>query len=122
MKKARCSALLKKIKQATRENPYVISDIQTKDGKRPERYRCDCKVIWASDEKKEYTGVVGKLTDIDKDYDVVSALKDAAVKHSRSAEFSNSMTGLRIRDLRLLGMKRGFCFSICRLPMILYVM
>lgn len=81
--------LLKKIKQATRENPYVISDIQTKDGKRPERYRCDCKVIWASDEKKEYTGVVGKLTDIDKDYDVVSALKDAAVKHSRSAEFSN---------------------------------
>lgn len=81
--------LLKKIKQATRENPYVISDIQTKDGKRPERYRCDCKVIWASDEKKEYIGVVGKLTDIDKDYDVVSALKDAAVKHSRSAEFSN---------------------------------
>lgn len=81
--------LLKKIKQATRENPYVISDIQTKDGKRPERYRCDCKVIWASDEKKEYTGVVGKLTDIDKDYDVVSTLKDAAVKHSRSAEFSN---------------------------------
>ena len=81
--------LLKKIKQATRENPYVISDIQTKDGKRPERYRCDCKVIWASDEKKEYTGVVGKLTDIDKDYDVVSALEDAAVKHSRSAEFSN---------------------------------
>lgn len=81
--------LLKKIKQATRENPYVISDIYTKDGKRPERYRCDCKVIWASDEKKEYTGVVGKLTDIDKDYDVVSALKDAAVKHSRSAEFSN---------------------------------
>ena len=81
--------LLKKIKQATRENPYVISDIHTKDGKRPERYRCDCKVIWASDEKKEYAGVVGKLTDIDKDYDVVSALKDAAVKHSRSAEFSN---------------------------------
>ena len=81
--------LLKKIKQATRENPYVISDIQTKDGKRPERYRCDCKVIWASDEKKEYTGVVGKLTDIDKDYDVVSALEDAAVNHCRSAEFSN---------------------------------
>lgn len=81
--------LLTKIKQATRENPYVISDIQIKDGKRPERYRCDCKVIWASDEKKEYTGVVGKLTDIDKDYDVVSVLKDAAVNHSRSAEFSN---------------------------------
>ena len=81
--------LLKKIKQATRENPYVISDIQVKDGKKPERYRCDCKVIWASDEKKEYTGVVGKLTDIDRDYDIVSVLKDAAVKHSRSAEFSN---------------------------------
>ena len=53
----------------------------------PERYRCDCKVIWASEENNEYTGVVGKLTDIDADYSVVSDAKDIAIKHGRSAAF-----------------------------------
>ena len=89
IEKGSLNRLTKKIREATREMPHVVSDIRFLDGRTPERYRCDCKVIWASEENNEYTGVVGKLTDIDADYSVVSDAKDIAIKHGRSAAFSN---------------------------------
>ena len=89
IEKSSLNRLTKKIREATREMPHVVSDIRFLDGRTPERYRCDCKVIWASEENNEYTGVVGKLTDIDADYSVVSDAKDIAIKHGRSAAFSN---------------------------------
>ncbi len=75
IEKSSLNRLTKKIREATREMPHVVSDIRFLDGRTPERYRCDCKVIWASEENNEYTGVVGKLTDIDADYSVVSDAK-----------------------------------------------
>ena len=95
--------LLKKIRNATKENSVVVSDIQIKDGKKPERYRCDCKVIWASDEKKEYTGVVGMLTDVDMDYEIVSAVKDASRLHCRSSEFSRFYDRFKVSGFRIAG-------------------
>lgn len=103
IEKGSLDRLLRKIGQATREKPNVVSDIQVIDGKTPERYRCDCKVIWASDEKQEYTGVVGKLTDVDSDYSVVSAARDAAMKHSRSAEFSNFYRRFKTQGFAITG-------------------
>ena len=97
------NCLLKKIRNATKENPVVVSDIQTKDGKKPERYRCDCKVIWASDEKKEYTGVVGMLTDADADYEIVSAVSDAGRLHCRSSEFSRFYDRLKVSGFGISG-------------------
>lgn len=81
--------LIKKIRTATREMPNIVSAIQLTDGKKPERFLCKCKAIWASDEKNKLTGVVGKLIDIDEDYDIVNAAKEAALAHSRSSEFSS---------------------------------
>lgn len=81
--------LIKKIHTATREMPNIVSAIQLTDGKKPERFLCECKAIWASDEKNKLTGVVGKLIDIDEDYDIVNAAKEAALAHSRSSEFSS---------------------------------
>ncbi|MDD5804729.1 HD domain-containing phosphohydrolase [Blautia sp. HCP3S3_H10_1] len=95
--------LLNKIRQATRERPNVVSDIQVKDGRKPERYRCDCKMIWASDDSKEYTGVVGKLTDIDEDYSIVSAAKDAALEYSRSSAFSHFYDRFKTQGFAITG-------------------
>ena len=95
--------LLNKIRQATREKPNIVSDIQLIDGKKPVRYRCDCKVIWASDERSEFTGVVGRLTDIDEDYNVVNAVKEAAVSHSRSATFSNFYNRFKTQGFAITG-------------------
>ena len=81
--------LIKKIRKATREMPNIVSAIQLTDGKKPERFLCECKVIWASDEKSKLAGVVGKLIDIDEDYGIVNAAKEAALAHSRSSEFSS---------------------------------
>lgn len=81
--------LIKKIRTATREMPNIVSAIQLTDGKNPERFLCECKVIWASDEKNKLAGVVGKLIDIDEDYGIVNAAKEAALAHSRSSEFSS---------------------------------
>lgn len=81
--------LIKKIRTATREMPNIVSAIQLTDGKKPERFLCECKVIWASDEKNKLAGVVGKLIDIDEDYGIVNAAKEAALAHSRSSEFSS---------------------------------
>ena len=81
--------LIKKIRTATREMPNIVSAIQLTDGKKPERFLCECKAIWASDEKNKLTGVVGKLIDIDEDYGIVNAAKEAALAHSRSSEFSS---------------------------------
>ena len=81
--------LIKKIRTATRDMPNIVSAIQLTDGKKPERFLCECKAIWASDEKNKLTGVVGKLIDIDEDYDIVNAAKEAALAHSRSSEFSS---------------------------------
>lgn len=81
--------LIKKIHTATREMPNIVSAIQLTDGKKPERFLCECKAIWASDEKNKLAGVVGKLIDIDEDYGIVNAAKEAALAHSRSSEFSS---------------------------------
>ena len=81
--------LIKKIRTATREMPNIASAIQLTDGEKPERFLCECKGIWASDEKNKLIGVVGKLIDIDEDYSIVNAAKEAALAHSRSSEFSS---------------------------------
>ena len=95
--------LLRKIRNATREKSEVVSDLRVRDGKRPQHYRCECRVIWASDDKKEYTGVVGKLVDIDADYQVVSTLQEVALDYSRSAEFSDFYDRFKTQGFSIYG-------------------
>ena len=95
--------LLKKIGQATRETPNVVSDIQLLDGNKPERYRCDCKVIWGVENQNEYTCVIGKLTDIDEDYEVVSVAREAALLHSSSPKFSSFYERFKTQGFGITG-------------------
>ena len=83
--------LIRKITQATRETPDVVSNLLLKDGKSPCHYRCECRVIWTDGAEKGYTGVVGKLTDITDDYTVMETVREEGLKvlkKDRSAEFS----------------------------------
>ena len=83
--------LIRKIIQATRETPDVISNLLLTDGKNPCHYRCQCRVIWTDGAEKGYTGVVGKLTDITDDYMVMENVREEGLKvleKDRSAEFS----------------------------------
>ena len=95
--------LQKKIRQATRENPNVVSDIQLIDGNKPEHYRCDCKVIWGADDQREYTCIIGRLTDVDENYEVVSAAKEAALSHSYSPKFSSFYQRFKTQGLGITG-------------------
>ena len=84
--------LIRKITQATRETPDVVSNLLLKDGKSPCHYRCECRVIWTDGAEKGYTGVVGKLTDITDDYTVMETVREEGMKvlkKDRSAEFSS---------------------------------
>ena len=84
--------LIRKITQATRETPDVVSNLLLKDGKSPCHYRCECRVIWTDGAEKGYTGVVGKLTDITDDYTVMETVREEGLKvlkKDRSAEFSS---------------------------------
>ena len=84
--------LIRKITQATRETPDVVSNLLLKDGKNPCHYRCECRVIWTDGFEKGYTGVVGKLTDITDDYTVMETVREEGMKvlkKDRSAEFSS---------------------------------
>lgn len=84
--------LIRKITQATRETPDVVSNLFLKDGKSPCHYRCECRVIWTDGAEKGYTGVVGKLTDITDDYTVMETVQEEGLKvlkKDRSAEFSS---------------------------------
>ena len=83
--------LIRKIIQATRETPDVVSNLLLTDGKNPCHYRCQCRVIWTDGAEKGYTGVVGKLTDITDDYMVMENVREEGLKvleKDRSAEFS----------------------------------
>ncbi|MFR6467241.1 MAG: HD domain-containing phosphohydrolase [Ruminococcus sp.] len=83
--------LIRKITQATRETPDVISNLLLTDGKNPCHYRCQCRVIWTDGAEKGYTGIVGKLTDITDDYMVMENVREEGLKvleKDRSAEFS----------------------------------
>ena len=83
--------LIRKITQATRETPDVVSNLFLTDGKNPCHYRCQCRVIWTDGAEKGYTGVVGKLTDITDDYMVMENVREEGLKvleKDRSAEFS----------------------------------
>lgn len=84
--------LIRKITQATRETPDVVSNLLLKDGKNPCHYRCQCRVIWTDGAEKGYTGIVGKLTDITDDYMVMENVREEGLKvleKDRSAEFSS---------------------------------
>ena len=84
--------LIRKITQATRETPDVVSNLLLKDGKNPCHYRCQCRVIWTDGAEKGYTGIVGKLTDITDDYMVMETVREEGLKvlkKDRSAEFSS---------------------------------
>lgn len=84
--------LIRKITQATRETPDVVSNLLLTDGKNPCHYRCQCRVIWTDGAEKGYTGVVGKLTDITDDYMVMETVREEGLKvlkKDRSAEFSS---------------------------------
>ena len=84
--------LIRKITQATRETPDVVSNLFLTDGKNPCHYRCECRVIWTDGAEKGYTGVVGKLTDITDDYMVMENVREEGLKvleKDRSAEFSS---------------------------------
>ena len=84
--------LIRKITQATRETPDVVSNLFLTDGKNPCHYRCKCRVIWTDGAEKGYTGVVGKLTDITDDYMVMENVREEGWKvleKDRSAEFSS---------------------------------
>lgn len=84
--------LIRKITQATRETPDVVSNLFLTDGKNPCHYRCQCRVIWTDGAEKGYTGVVGKLTDITDDYMVMENVREEGLKvleKDRSAEFSS---------------------------------
>ena len=83
--------LIRKIIQATRETPDVVSNLLLTDGKNPCHYRCQCRVIWTDGAEKGYTGIVGKLTDITDDYMVMENVREEGLKvleKDRSAEFS----------------------------------
>ena len=83
--------LIRKITQATRETPDVVSNLLLTDGKNPCHYRCKCRVIWTDGAEKGYTGIVGKLTDITDDYMVMENVREEGLKvleKDRSAEFS----------------------------------
>lgn len=83
--------LIRKITQATRETPDVVSNLLLTDGKNPCHYRCECRVIWTDGAEKGYTGIVGKLTDITDDYMVMENVREEGLKvleKDRSAEFS----------------------------------
>ena len=83
--------LIRKITQATRETPDVVSNLFLTDGKNPCHYRCQCRVIWTDGAEKGYTGIVGKLTDITDDYMVMENVREEGLKvleKDRSAEFS----------------------------------
>lgn len=84
--------LIRKITQATRETPDVVSNLLLTDGKNPCHYRCQCRVIWTDGAEKGYTGIVGKLTDIRDDYMVMENVREEGLKvleKDRSAEFSS---------------------------------
>lgn len=84
--------LIRKITQATRETPDVVSNLLLTDGKNPCHYRCECRVIWTDGAEKGYTGIVGKLTDITDDYMVMENVREEGLKvleKDRSAEFSS---------------------------------
>ena len=84
--------LIRKITQAPRETPDVVSNLFLTDGKNPCHYRCQCRVIWTDGAEKGYTGVVGKLTDITDDYMVMENVREEGLKvleKDRSAEFSS---------------------------------
>lgn len=84
--------LIRKITQATRETPDVVSNLFLTDGKNPCHYRCKCRVIWTDGAEKGYTGIVGKLTDITDDYMVMENVREEGLKvleKDRSAEFSS---------------------------------
>lgn len=84
--------LIRKITQATRETPDVVSNLLLTDGKNPCHYRCQCRVIWTDGAEKGYTGIVGKLTDITDDYMVMENVREEGLKvleKDRSAEFSS---------------------------------
>ena len=84
--------LIRKITQATRETPDVVSNLFLTDGKNPCHYRCQCRVIWTDGAEKGYTGIVGKLTDITDDYMVMENVREEGLKvleKDRSAEFSS---------------------------------
>ena len=84
--------LIRKITQATRETPDVVSNLLLTDGKNPCHYRCQCRVIWTDGAEKGYTGVVGKLTDITDDYMVMENVREEGLKvleKDRSAEISS---------------------------------
>lgn len=83
--------LIRKITQATRETPDVVSNLLLTDGKNPCHYRCQCRVIWTDGAEKGYTGIVGKLTDITDDYMVMENVREEGLKvleKDRSTEFS----------------------------------
>lgn len=83
--------LIRKITQATRETPDVVSNLLLTDGKNPCHYRCQCRVIWTDGAEKGYTGIVGKLTDITDDYMVMENVREEGLKvleKDRSAEIS----------------------------------
>lgn len=84
--------LIRKITQATRETPDVVSNLLLTDGKNPCHYRCQCRVIWTDGAEKGYTGIVEKLTDITDDYMVMENVREEGLKvleKDRSAEFSS---------------------------------
>lgn len=84
--------LIRKITQATRETPDVVSNLLLTDGKNLCHYRCQCRVIWTDGAEKGYTGIVGKLTDITDDYMVMENVREEGLKvleKDRSAEFSS---------------------------------
>lgn len=72
--------LIRKITQATRETPDVVSNLLLTDGKNPCHYRCQCRVIWTDGAEKGYTGIVGKLTDITDDYMVMENVREEGLK------------------------------------------
>ena len=113
--------LIRKITQATRETPDVVSNLLLTDGKNPCHYRCECRVIWTDGAEKGYTGVVGKLTDITDDYTVMENVREEGLKvlkKDRSAEFSSFYDRFKNAASPQMERKRGFCFSTCRSPMI----
>ena len=103
IEKSSLERFLEKIRKATKENPNVVSDFCAKDGRFPQRYRCDCRVIWDTDDSGEVAGIVGKLTDIDADYSVVSDTLDAALKYSRSSAFSSLYDRYKSQGFRITG-------------------
>lgn len=73
--------LREKIQGTTASQPDAEVDIRLRDGDSSRLYHCMVHTIWPEGATEKYTGVVGKLIDIDGDFQAVAEAKSKALQY-----------------------------------------